>query len=57
MKEDVPSIYPPNKHEKAPRIFTIPANMVNECERYYKLDLTPLGIKKHINETLEDLDN
>jgi len=26
--------------------------MINACEKHYKLDLTPLGIKKIINEKI-----
>ena len=38
--------------EEKPVLFEIPVNLVNACEKYYKFDLTPLGIKKIINEKI-----
>ena len=35
-------------------LFKIPANMVNDCEKQYKLDLTPLGIRKIINKKISE---
>lgn len=32
--------------------YTIPANMINACEKHYKFDLTPLSMKKIVNNKM-----